>query len=369
MIGLIMCIKDNITLKCLFDIDKLFKLSLLKRYNKYFYMYNDDIDLKTAKMILPDTVVNEFKESINKLKNNINKIDTLNYTNNIVTYYNEFKKIASACIDTKVYNLLKIKEKNETLLYVLKTFSYSVNTKETRKVVYELNKTATGRLVVKQGSPSILTLPKKYRTIFQSRYMHDGELLMIDFKSLEPRIAKKLTSDEIYKDIYEEINRLAEENLDRSVIKKAVISTLYGSHRSLDNISKEKTEHLMKICKQFFEYDELIKLSDQPCKEGYRKNYFGRPIHNEEETRTNVIVNNYLQSTAVDVALTYFCKLIDLVDYEKCKPLFIIHDAIIFDTHNSYKKELVNIIEQGYNCEKLGYFPLELTNFMETTIE
>lgn len=364
-----MSIEDNIELKSLFNIDELFKLSLLKRYNKYFYMYTKDISLKETKLILPDSVVNEFDESINEFKNQIDSIDTLNYANNITTYYDKFKKFSSACIDTKVYNLLKIKEKNETLQHVLKTFSYSINTKETRKVEYELNKTTTGRLVVKQGSPSILTLPKKYRTIFQSRYIHDGELLMIDFKSLEPRIAKKLTSNEIYEDIYEEINRLTEENLDRSVIKKAVISTLYGSHSSLDNISKEKTEKLMETCKQFFEYDELIKLSDNPCNEGYRKNYFGRPIHNEEETRTNVIVNNYLQSTAVDVALMYFCKLIDLVDNQKCKPLFVIHDAIVFDTHNSYKNDLVNIVKQGYNCEKLGYFPLELTNFMETTIE
>lgn len=364
-----MSIENNIMIKQLFSIDELFKLSLLSRYKKYFFMYKIDINLETLKLILPESTKFEFNNSIIEFENSLKNIDIEDYSKIFSKYHNNFVKLSSACIDTKVYNIVKLKEKNDTLQHVIKTFSYNTNTRQTRKVVYELNKTITGRLVVKQGSPSILTLPKKYRKIFQSRYLHEGELLMIDFKSLEPRIAKKLTSKETYKDIYEEINKLSEENLDRSVIKKAVISTLYGSRRSLDNISKEKTEKIMETCKKFFEYDKLIKISDNLCKEGYRKNFFGRPIHNKEETRPHVIVNNHIQSTAVDVALMYFCMLIDLVSNENCKPIFVIHDAIVFDTHNSYKNELVNIVNQGYNCDKLGYFPLELTNFMETTIE
>lgn len=345
------------------NLSLLFKLKNLDKYKKFYKMYNisKNIDLNN---ILPDFMIHSYDKDLCEFLEELEKKDIDNYREKLINCINLNNVLSEYYIDYKVFNFFIVKENNVSLNSLLRKFS-----KKNKKITYNFVNTTTGRLTTQENSPNILTLPKKYRNIFTSRWKCEGSLLMIDFKSLEPRIAKKLTSDKNYKDIYEEINRLAEENLDRSVIKKAVISTLYGSHRSLDNISKEKTEHLMKICKQFFEYDELIKLSDQPCKEGYRKNYFGRPIHNEEETRTNVIVNNYLQSTAVDVALKYFCKLIDLVDYEKCKPLFIIHDAIIFDTHNSYKKELVNIIEQGYNCEKLGYFPLELTNFMETTIE
>ena len=122
----------------------------------------------------------------------------------------------------------------------------------------------------------------------------------------------------------------------------------------------------METCKDFFEYDKLIDISKNETEWGFRMNYFGRPIWNVEERKDSTVINNYIQSTAVDVALMYFNELINLVETDICKPLFVIHDAIVFDVKNSYKEQFVNIVNEGYNCKELGYFPLEITNFMET---
>ena len=59
--------------------------------------------------------------------------------------------------------------------------------------------------------------------------------------------------------------------------------------------------------------------------------------------------------------------MIQNIKSDLCRPIFIIHDAIVFDVHNDEKENFVNHVKQGYNCKELGYFPLECTDFMETT--
>jgi len=340
------------------NLSKLFKISSLDSYEKYFKMYKKDLSYEDIKSILPDHGVEKYDLLFNEFINSIKKVDLKNYKEKLLCYLELNKELEPFYVDFKVYNFLVAKESNETLKASLKSFRNKIN--------YNFSSTTTGRLTCKENTANILTLPKKYRNIFESKWKSEGSLLMIDFSSLEPRIAKKLTSKENYKDIYEEIKSLTEENLDRSVIKRAVISTLYGSSTSLDNISKEKTDHLIKICKDFFDYEKIFEMADTLYSEGCRKSYFGRPLWNKDETRKHVIVNNYIQSTAVDVSLSFFLELIDKAKTEYCRPIFIIHDAIVFDVHNDHKNNLVNLVEKGYNCPELGYFPLEITNFMET---
>lgn len=340
------------------NISSLYKLDHMKIFDKYFSMYSENLSINNIENILPDHKIEEYNNLFNKFKEDLVNIDNENYKEKFLKALDINNILDNFFIDYKVYNFLVAKESNETLKSNLKSFRNKIN--------YNFSGTTTGRLTCKENTANILTLPKKYRNIFESKWKSEGSLLMIDFSSLEPRIAKKLTSKENYKDIYEEIKSLTEENLDRSVIKRAVISTLYGSSTSLDNISKEKTDHLIKICKDFFDYEKIFEMADTLYASGCRKSYFGRPLWNKNETRKHVIVNNYIQSTAVDVSLAFFLELIDKAKTEFCRPIFIIHDAIVFDVHNDHKNDLVNLVEKGYNCPELGYFPLEITNFMET---
>lgn len=350
--------KDTATLFSLDNVEFLNRLSCLVE------MFKDDLRLSNVENILPEHLIEDYNRFLTSFDEEILDKNYNEYVDRMIDKNNMLTKLLSYELDYKVLNFLLIKEKNSSLNNVLKSF------KKSDRVLYEENSTLTGRLINKIETPSILTLPKKYRTIFKSKWSHEGTLQMVDFSSLEPRIAKKLTSKENYKDIYEEINSLSGETLDRSVIKRAVISTLYGSTTSLDNISKEKTESLMELCKEFFRYTEILDLACNDFKkEKFRLNYFGRPIWNLNEQKPHTILNNFIQSTAVDVALEGFSKLIKQIDTDNCRPIFVIHDAIVFDVHNSYKNKLVNIVNEGYNCDKLGHFPLTTTNFMETSVE
>ena len=102
--------------------------------------------------------------------------------------------------------------------------------------------------------------------------------------------------------------------------------------------------------------EKYLDVSEFNC----RFNFFGRPIWNADELSSNKILNNFIQSSAVDVALNYFSLLTTQLNHEKAKFLFIIHDALIVDVHNDYEKEFVNISSKGYNCSKLKHFPVEI---------
>lgn len=344
--------------------ENIFKVETLKKYKKYTEMFIKDTKLDLEN-ILPNHKLEAYNEDLKYYNEKIILLDKKNYLNRFKVYYTLLEKLDSYVLDILTYKILLKKENNETISSCLRSFNNKEN-----KVKYELDRTVTGRLINKKDSPSILTLPKRYRHIFRSLWKENGRIISVDFKSLEPRLAKRFTCKNNYNDIYETIGSLIEgEGLDRSVIKKAVISTLYGSKNSLNNLSQERTENLMKVCKDFFEYDKLYEMAKEVNDFGFRTNYFGRPLWNVEETRNNIVINNFIQSSAVDISLNYFSELVNKVDLEKCRPLFIIHDAIVFDVHNDYYDELVKIKDEGYNDDQLGFFPLTIENFTETNID
>ena len=248
-------------------------------------------------------------------------------------------------------------EKNETVLSTLNSFNPKSG--YSKKTIYNRTDTVTGRLTVKSG-PKILTLPSRCRNIITSRFK-DGSIFYVDFKSLEPRIVSYISGNDFCDDIYEEIHSQLSFNTDRSVIKRAVISLTYGSSiKNIDNMSIDKTKEISDVINKYFNFKHVISLSKKINEDGYRRNFFGRPILNVKETNERKILNNYIQSTAVDIALNYFSCLIEQVDNEKALPLFIIHDAIVFDVTKEYEVQFNDIVSK--NCiNKIGKFPLEIT--------
>lgn len=355
---------ENITYEQLNCINNLFNIDYLYSYEKYFKMFNQHkLKYNDLINILNEELVDEFKKDLEKLEYSYKKNE---YIDNIIEYFKLNDFIDNSYIDSSIYNILIAKEKNESLKSNLRKFKIISKDQKCKKVKYNFCSTVTGRLTCKSENGNILTLPKNYRRIFKSKWTNNGELLSIDFKSLEPRLAKKITCKKEYEDIYQEINELIEENFDRSIIKKAVISTLYGSHKSIDNISEVKSNLLIETCNSFFEIEKITEFANSIDNQlNRRTNLFGRPIKNDDETKNNVILNNFIQSSAVDIALMYFLELIKKIDRENCRPLFIIHDAIVFDVKKEYIEKLEKIVSEGYNNELLGYFPLEITKFME----
>jgi len=346
------------------DLYKLYRIENLNKWKKYVSMFNIE-KFDNIEKVLPNHALQKFKLDLENANLILEEKDkNLNYSKKFKKNQLIFKKLEKAKINLISYRVFKELEKNETILSNL--LSFKPQNGFANKAMYNQTSTISGRLTDKAGCPKILTLPSRCRKIFESRWQRNGELLYVDFKNLEPRIIRKINKKDAGDDIYTEISQSLDFEVDRVVIKRGIISILYGSSSQIKGLSKDRSEAVLNATKDYFDLDSILNKASNINHIGCRNNYFGRPIWNIEETKENKLINNYIQSTAVDVALSYFSELCTKINLELCKPVFIIHDALILDVHNDYINDIMNILLKGYNCEKLGHFPVEIEKLLET---
>lgn len=344
---------------------KLFKIKELDKWNLFFNMFKNNSSLNNVQDILPDHYYEEYINSLEKAESDLKSLDEkLNYLEQFEENQDIFKNLFPAKINGISFKVFKELEKNETILSGLEKFKPTKGF--ARKIEYNQIATISGRLTTTKSSPNILTLPSRCRKIFESRWQQEGELLYVDFKNLEPRVIRKINGKEASEDIYLEIANMLDFEVDRVIIKRGIISTLYGATSTISGLSKERSDAVLEATKSYFDLSSITKKASYVHDIGCRSNFFGRPIWNIEEDQENKIVNNFVQSTAVDVALSYFSKLCNKINLEMCKPIFIIHDALVLDVHKKYIDDCKEIISSGYNCKKLGYFPVDIDKLSET---
>ena len=221
----------------------------------------------------------------------------------------------------------------------------------TRKVGYNLTGTSTGRLTISEG-PQILTLKAEMRDILTSRY-EGGKIMQFDYVSLEPRVALILSGQDPVKDIYTDLcDKVLDSQHGRQTAKLLTIATLYGMGvrrvKELIGVSKHTAYEVLKKLEIFFGVSEVKAHLEEEAKSGFIKNYFGRNIRVRNDA-SHVLYNNYIQSSAMDAALEGFYQIVQGVEKEghKCVPLFLLHDAIIFDCHPECFDKLEDIMAPG----------------------
>ena len=177
---------------------------------------------------------------------------------------------------------------------------------------YIRTKTKTGRLTVVSGPP-VLTMHADLRVGLK-------DAIQVDFRSMEPNLLLAYLGRSTYDDLY---SALAQEvfggKLSRTKVKLSVIASLYNSER--------RNQHAKKIA-EFFNVDEVINNLESLRKDNVIKNMYGRPI-NVENAEKNHLLSLWLQSSAVDAALTGFCNLLSA--HKDAIPYWIIHDALIIN--------------------------------------
>lgn len=337
--------------------EKFYKTDILKTYYKHFDFLSKHSNYYDIEEALPLHVKNSYIEDKNSLIEKVSVLDSKDkYICKAKLHELFLNSLKPSKINVIAYKAFLEVEKNASIKHTLETFKPSKS--YTKNISYSTTNNVTGRLVVESG-PNILTLPKKNRSIITSRF-EGGKILSVDFSSLEPRLCLKLVGKDADIDLYEHLNSSLELNLDRKVIKRAIISVLYGAHyTSLKEISQTKSKVLFEFIKDFFGLDKVLEISKNKDEHGIRRNFEGRPLWNLEETKENILINNYLQSSAVDIALDYFASIVSELDNIKAVPLFVLHDAMIFDIEQSYLEEFEKVILKGYTHKKLGKFPLK----------
>ncbi len=271
-----------------------------------------------------------------------------------------FYNMEYSYIDKKLYEQYKI-EATASQLEILETWKpYEDGTVPPAN--YSGTETRTGRLKVIDG-PNILHLKKDYRNMIISSHREHGKIVYLDYSSLEPRILLCLSNPSLIGSLPQDIYSKMLDDLDlkdkipRTVAKTAILSVLYGQkeENTIKTLSNYigSAEDFLNLVNEYFGIEKLKeKLAADLLKTGgrYILNYYGRPIFCED-TKSYALLNYYVQSTAVDVAMLGFLNIVSrLKDYQltdKIKPIFILHDGLFLDIHEDAYHVLPKI-------EKLG---------------
>jgi len=256
-----------------------------------------------------------------------------------------FRRLRPAKIDTSTYKSIIDAEGHGN--GALETFKPSSGGYASQ-VVYDRFGTRTGRLTVESG-PQILTLKKEHKKIIKS-YYQDGRIVSLDFAALEARVllfeaGHQPTSSDIYTQISKD---LFEGRVERSIIKVAVLSELYGASRaSLDhrlNMPSADLDVFIKSIKSYFKTAILkARLKEEFEKKGNITNKFGRPLFIDSKNSDYLLVNTYAQSTGADISLLGFSKITEALGSDGIRPLFVLHDALILDVRPDRLRDVESI--------------------------
>lgn len=356
--------------------------------------YDIENHIPWEKVLTPIQYENELraiKETIYSLTKNTN----LNYFENIFqSHLDLFQKLVPAKISSENYIRQTQNLKNASKLDILQTFKPNQNG-FCPPPTYDTLQSKTGRMRIANG-PKILLLDKEIRKdILTSRHGEDGNIWYFDYSSLEPRIflylsscihnhnnkeelgnsirkkgigveLKNLAVKEDYsffneKDLYTAIlnkMNLAGE-INRQTAKEFIIAALYGQG---DNSAQEMFSKQIKNLEDFSvllenlfhikEFQKFLFVNSLSRHEDQKwfYNTYGRPIVPDSE-KSFALSNYFVQSTAVDVALIGFKKIVDII-YEKelqefISPIYLLHDAIFFDIHKDAEKVIPKLENIG----------------------
>jgi hypothetical protein len=230
---------------------------------------------------------------------------------------------------------------------------------------YNFFGTRTGRLTVASG-PMVLTLPKDKRNLFLAE--KGSKVVQIDFSSLEPRLLSALAKlPAVEGDLYENISRTVfSGDLPRDKVKVAILGIMYGM--SVDTLSNhiglpvDDCRVILQSVKQHLRVKEILSKIERETVGDVSKNYFGKVF----EINKQSMLNNYVQSSGVDVVHMGFHKLVKEAKERgiNFKPMFLVHDALVGEVSNSDRKALEALVKKGSECPQLGtVFPLTMSDF------
>lgn len=347
---------DLLCLNTLFRLNGVEFESLVPQHfiNTFKAILRNDFDYETIKWqyILQPIAYKTFLGNLTKnIQENLDRISIDYHTKVFSRVTQLFKDLDFASIDVQKLDAYKLREAHAANKSNLESFRPIVGSMA-RKTVYERFGTRTGRLTVASG-PEILTLKRNYRDILRSSYS-GGKIFYADFSALEARAILTIAGrDVLVKDVYTDIaENYLKGKYSRGTVKLAVIAMLYGSGtealQSLLKVGKTELQTFTDSMKSYFGVDELRSRLYTEWVENDKKikNFYGRVLTVPEES---TLINSYIQSTGVDIALLGFLAISEGIKkhQHKVSPLFILHDALILDVHPQHFNDLQQIVRPG----------------------
>lgn len=196
---------------------------------------------------------------------------------------------------------------------------------------YSMHSSVTGRLTVTEGI-NFLVLPKWTRSYLRSP--NGDKLVEFDLNALEPTVLfQHLMPGEFdsESDLYTSVgNRWFDKSLNRDQLKQITISLSYGaSDKALCAAAGDFSQEMKRRISHMKKELGLKKFGRELKKElegnGYIKNMSGRKIFPKSNPNIGTLINNFVQSSAVDVSLELFRKITETCEIQ---PHIVIHDAL-----------------------------------------
>lgn len=307
------------------------------------------------------------KKIINHISNVLKDINenNLSYFNNILSIRENFlNSLNRFYIDEEEINKILSQEKNKNSISTLQNFYFS----NEKIIKYNNFGSRTGRLTV-DNDLNILTLKKEYRKIFKSEFGDNGQLIAIDFSSLEVRLLLLEAGKSIKNfDIYQKISDGLKNILDREQVKKLLISFIYGaSNEKLASICEVDISIINDIIlslKRNLNIENLLLKIKSKINNNKIENKLGRLIKLENNSNDDgIILNYYIQSLGADFSIVTFYNFLNNLNTPDIKPIFIIHDSLVLDVHNSNLNNISNLDSIFSEIYKVK-FPVKITNFL-----
>lgn len=262
--------------------------------------------------------------------------ETRSYFQTWSKIYTFLQKMQRAKIDNVALEQLKAFSVNENS-GVLRSFEPD-QSGYAKKVKYTTAGSVTGRLSVLSG-PQILTAPKEVRSCITPS-SPEYSVMIVDFISVEPRLAMMTVGLTPKIDVYEDI--LEEFSIDRKTAKLVTLSALYGSGaKGIAGISGDMSaaRKAISFVRSIFRVESMERKLNEQAEKGLVRNIFGRPLR-EATKNPRVRVNHYLQSSAAELSVLLFSELCDSLQ-DSVRPLFIIHDALVVEVKNACMNEFI----------------------------
>lgn len=327
--------------------------------SKWLHIKDNDKNVKWRSFMKKDDHNLWMQDLIKKITLNIDETSLSYFKDDFIPNKKFLSSLSQANINREKYDEHMFSESSESVRTSLKSFRPN-DEGLTKKITYSLASSSTGRLVVKTG-PMILTLPKRCRDILKSKY--NNSLLMIDFASFEAKICAFVVGKDLPGDAYQMFMDTVP-GIKREVWKTIMLSRLYGSSTiSIANDTALDVETVKKCSKEidtFFEKNSMIEsLKRQKSETGFIRNFFGRPIR-VSDVEDYALYSYFIQSTGVDISLKFFNQFSQKMSQE-FDPVFVIHDALVIDLHNSASSErILSAMDAFASTFMDGIFQLKL---------
>ena len=340
------------------------RLKMIKALEQDINSYRD---VPWSLIIPKDELKESFKDVASMSQTLLNSDVTGYYVDVYSMHRDVFLSLHDAFVDKHKILFHASNEENQTCLSALE--SCMPNSKGIcNSIIYDIAGSVTGRMRILSG-PNVLALKKQYRDIFVSKYKN-GSIISIDMSSFEPRVALALANQTEMAsqiDIYEKLASML--LVPRGVAKHAIIAMMFGaSNHTLANILGTTERGLLSELAELLEINKISKeLSQQLSGLGYIKNHYGRPVF-PSSNDDNVLYNNFVQSTAVDVSLIAFRSIINTLNNNDIKmcPIFLVHDCIYLDIHPDSIQYILNMVHQPMHIDGMQdiqfYMKCEIIN-------